>query len=266
MPDHKASPGRLSIYGYPASQPTRAVWWACIIKKLPFEIQQSEKSQLTRLNPKGQVPTIDDNGFTLYEMSAILTYLAEKHAWSDLYPEDIETRARINQYLNFHHTTTRLATFQLMGPHVTIIFGPAFGEGSLDPLMVDTIMAIRNSDKKLKVGQEAFSKQIRLIEEGYFFNDAPFVCGTQQPTLADIACYEELSQLTWANLFKYDAYPKIEAWLKAMSNLSGHDLVHRYNIELGDISTTPLTMDRFQTANEMCLSELAKTGIKILPA
>ena len=35
------------------------------------------------------------------------TYLADKHGWSDLYPQDPLARARINEYLHFHHRNTR---------------------------------------------------------------------------------------------------------------------------------------------------------------
>ena len=75
----------LTLYGQGASQPSRAVWWACLVKALPFELcevridQFGQDGPLAKLNPAGQVPTIQDGDFVLYEMPAILTYLANRH-------------------------------------------------------------------------------------------------------------------------------------------------------------------------------------------
>ena len=56
----------LIIHGIPASQPTRSVYWTCLIKGLPFELRPVDlasanaRSLLLELNPTGQVPTIED--------------------------------------------------------------------------------------------------------------------------------------------------------------------------------------------------------------
>ncbi|XP_077508693.1 glutathione S-transferase 1-like [Amblyomma americanum] len=53
-----------------------------------------------QINPFHKVPAIDDNGFILYESSAIAYYLLRKYApESELYPANITTRARIDQTL-----------------------------------------------------------------------------------------------------------------------------------------------------------------------
>lgn len=253
----------LIVYGGGPSQPTRAVWWTCLIKGLPFESHQMAGHDLQQINPKRQVPTIDDSGFVLYEMPAILVYLSEKHAWTDLYPTELEARARVNQYLHFHHTTPRLATFQLMGPHVTPVIGAAFGVDSLDPLMVDTIMAMRAQTDKLASGRAAFAKQAPIIEQGYFFDDAPFLCGTPEPTIADIACYQELAQLEWAGLFDFDPYPRISDWLARMAKLPFHDVAHAYNLDLGDISADDNTLERFQAASAAAARALTSAGVTV---
>jgi glutathione S-transferase len=70
--------------------------------------------RIAELNPTAQVPTVEDGDFALYEMPAILIFLCEKHRWQDLFPTDLETRARVQQYLHFHHGWTRRVTMELM--------------------------------------------------------------------------------------------------------------------------------------------------------
>jgi glutathione S-transferase len=266
---------RLIIHGTPLSQPTRAVVWTCLIKGLSFELRPGSPESpdafwrgLQDLNPKVQMPVIQDGDFVLYEMPAILCYLADKHGWNDLYPQRLETRALINQYLHFHHTTTRLATFKLQGPHVTVAMGwpDHVGDQSLDPLMVDTIVAVQRSGNPLSVGREAVNRQFPIIENGYFFGDSDYLCGTPGPTIADVACYEELAQLRWAGLFAFVGYPKLAAWLDRMAELPGHDAAHTYNLVLGNIASEPNTPERLMAASQAGIAALVETGARVVPA
>ena len=57
-----------------------------------------------RRNPNGLVPTIDDDGFILWESNAIVRYLAEKHRGS-LWPADPHVRAVADQWMDWTNTT-----------------------------------------------------------------------------------------------------------------------------------------------------------------
>ncbi len=57
-----------------------------------------------RRNPNGLVPTIDDDGFVLWESNAIVRYLAEKHRGS-LWPADPHVRAVADQWMDWTNTT-----------------------------------------------------------------------------------------------------------------------------------------------------------------
>lgn len=58
-----------------------------------------------RLNPNGLTPVIDDDGFTLWESSAVLQYLADRYQARSLYPTAAQPRALIQQWLAWETST-----------------------------------------------------------------------------------------------------------------------------------------------------------------
>ena len=57
------------------------------------------------LNPNGLVPTIEDEGFVLWESNAIVRYLAAKHAAGSLWPEDLRVRAEADRWMDWSNST-----------------------------------------------------------------------------------------------------------------------------------------------------------------
>ncbi len=54
-----------------------------------------------KLNPNGLVPTLDDDGFVLWESNAIVRYLAAKHGRGDLSPSDPRALAIADQWMDW---------------------------------------------------------------------------------------------------------------------------------------------------------------------
>ena len=54
-----------------------------------------------KLNPNGLVPTIDDDGFVLWESNAIVRYLAAKHGHGGLSPSNPRTHAIADQWMDW---------------------------------------------------------------------------------------------------------------------------------------------------------------------
>src|SRR6266536_100062 len=95
---------RLRIYGIARTRAFRALWMAKEIgldyEHIPVEVGQAgaRKSDYLALNPNGRLPTIDDDGFALWESLAITLYLAKKHATGRLYPATLEGEAKAWQW------------------------------------------------------------------------------------------------------------------------------------------------------------------------
>ncbi len=51
------------------------------------------------LNPNRKMPTLDDDGFVLWESNAILFYMAAKHPNSGLWPADLQGQADVLRWL-----------------------------------------------------------------------------------------------------------------------------------------------------------------------
>jgi glutathione S-transferase len=95
---------RLRIYGIARTRAFRALWMAKEIgldyEHIPVEVGQAgaRKSDYLALNPNGRLPTIDDDGFILWESLAVTLYLAKKHALGRLYPATLEGEAKAWQW------------------------------------------------------------------------------------------------------------------------------------------------------------------------
>lgn len=59
-----------------------------------------------RLNPNGLVPTIEDDGFVLWESNAIVRYLAAKYPQGGLWPADLRLRADADRWMDWQIAMT----------------------------------------------------------------------------------------------------------------------------------------------------------------
>lgn len=260
----------LIVCGHPASQPSRPVFWTCLLGGIPFELLIGKSRFGVGLifegSPRGMVPWIQDGDFQLAESGAIVCYLAEKYGVGQLFPDAREERARILQYMCMHQSLVRLASLHLMAPHVV---KPLSGWERSDPnpfaiFELKALIEAFSKEDSYAAGGEIVSAICRLLEDRYFFDDSTYLCGGAQATAADLMCYVELGQFVDANLFDFDEFPTLTRWLAAMRETAFHDVIHTYNSELGDIRSTPNTWDRYWDASDKWIEAMLGTGLVTL--
>lgn len=102
----------LKIWGRTNSSNVQKVLFCCAELNLPFERTDAgmqfgvnKTPEYKAMNPNGLVPTIDDDGFVLWESHAIVRYLARKHGMGTLWPQDAQRAADADRWMDWYHTT-----------------------------------------------------------------------------------------------------------------------------------------------------------------
>jgi len=231
----------IKIHGVPLSQAFRAVLWVLFNKELPFElvltVPGSKAENGTRhpdyLNkfPNGTIPALEDpqTGFLLAESHAIMCYLCNKYEWVDLYPKGHEERAKIDDFLHYHHRNIKEASLAYFAPMAR----PDLGL----------------TDDVINMAKRLFKNGLNALETQWLKKNN-YICG-DKATIADIAAYVEVGQLQsqFTNLFNFEPFPNINRWLERMTQMKGHDDVHLVLSELGNINITPPVMEDLMGAN-----------------
>jgi len=102
----------LVIWGRSNSVNVQKVLWCC--EEMSVEYKRIDAGaafgvvntpEYRNLNPNRLVPTIDDDGFILWESNAVVRYLAAKHAAGSLWPDDLRIRASADQWMDWQQTT-----------------------------------------------------------------------------------------------------------------------------------------------------------------
>ncbi|WP_054112837.1 glutathione S-transferase family protein [Marinagarivorans algicola] len=140
-----------------------------------------------KISPFGQVPAIDDNGITLADSNAIITYLEKKYndgyAW---YPQDPVKAAEVQRWLSV-----------------------AAGEIAYGPCAV-RLVKVFGVDLDYDVAKKKTDALFAVIEP--LLNTRPYLAG-EAITLADVAGYSYISHVPEGGV-SLEPYPAIRAWLE----------------------------------------------------
>ena len=187
----------LKVYGQYRSRAFR-VAWLCKESDIPYEHVNvtvnvegatCKDPAYLALNPNARVPTIDDDGFVMWESAAINLYLAEKYR-SPLWPADAKGKGRTLQWAFF--TANDIEPNMILVMQHRVMFPPE----KRNPSIAD------DADAKLQPRLKIFDS---YLEKNKFF-------GIDRWDMADFmvasVCYSFFAM-------KYDLskYPHLQKWL-----------------------------------------------------
>lgn len=113
----------LKIWGRTNSSNVQKVMWC--VGELGLEHDREDAGgpfgrtrdpDMLARNPNARVPTVEDDGLTLWESNVIVRYLAARHDAGGLWPEDARDRAEADRWMDWQQTT-------VAGPVTTVFWG-----------------------------------------------------------------------------------------------------------------------------------------------
>jgi glutathione S-transferase len=196
----------MKLIGFPPSPNTWKVRAVAAHLEIPLEFEfvdltkgQSHTRDYLALNPTGRTPTLVDGGFTLWESTAIMQYLASQKA-NALWPDDARARADI----------VRWQSWQLAH----------WGKESYEPLLsqriVKQILKLGPPDEAIVArGLECFNRDAAVLDAHLV--KQPYLAG-KDVTLADFSVavplfYAERAALPLA------PYPHVKEWFGRVAAL-----------------------------------------------
>ncbi|XP_012604764.2 glutathione S-transferase theta-1 isoform X1 [Microcebus murinus] len=204
----------LELYLDLLSQPCRAVYIFAKKNGIPFELRTVEllrgqhlSDAFAQVNPLKKVPALKDGDFTLTESVAILLYLARKYEAPDhWYPQDLQGRARVDEYLAWQHTALRRNCLRALWHKVML---PVFLGEPVSPQMLAATLA-------------ELDETLQLLENKFLQNKA-FLAGPQI-SLADLVAITELMHPVGAGCQVFEGRPKLAAWRQRVVAAVGEEL------------------------------------------
>lgn len=145
------------------------------------------------LNPRGQVPVLDDEGEAIWESTAILVYLARKYGEPDWLPYEAAALARVARWL-------AVAQNELLYGLGRAHWLSRGGKGDMDE-------AVRRGRR----GLELLNLQLAI---------GPWLAALH-PTVADIACYPHASLAPEAGV-ALDDYPHVIRWCRSIEAIPNY--------------------------------------------
>ncbi|KAL3701660.1 hypothetical protein R1sor_019682 [Riccia sorocarpa] len=203
----------LKLYGDLLSQPARAVVILCLANDISYELilvslvkREHKLPEFKAINPREQLPVIDDGGFILPESAAILKYLAVSHHVPDhWYPMDLKSRARVDYLLDWYQTNIRQTQAYILKKELY---------SALWKLPRPQEAEIESAEGTMIASMEFVEDYLLKPEKG------PFLLGASELSIADVlfACeYTQTQLLPSAEQEKLlGKKPKTKKWLQTL--------------------------------------------------
>lgn len=200
----------MKLYFDLLSQPSRAIYIFLKLNKIPFEpivtkLARMEhlKKSFKEINRFQRVPCIvDQNGFKLAETIAIFRYIVALNptlVTDNWYPQDIQERAKVDEYLEWQHLGTRAGC----AGYVRTVFMTPLAKWSY-----------KLNPKKVDAAKSIVTKTLDNFENIWLQDpEKPFLA-TKEISFADLIAACEINTLPITDINPFEGRPKLERWHK----------------------------------------------------
>ena len=190
----------LTIWGRTNSVNVKKALWAAEELGLKYEridagmqYGVTKTPEYRRMNPNSLVPTIDDDGFVLWESHSIVRYLCAKHSPGKLCPADLRGRADAERWMDW--------AFTLQAAMRDVFWG-----------LIRTPPDKRDA-KAIEAGAKRSAELVGAVLEKTLAN-RPYVAGGSF-TMGDIPVGCEVQR--WMRVpIERPALPAVEAWFERL--------------------------------------------------
>ena len=199
----------LKLYDYPLSGNCFKVrqmlaWFGVPYESVPVDFYPGREHKsaefLAKVNPLGQIPVIDDDGFLLRDAQAILVYLASRYdKQNSWYPEDPKLRGQVAMWLATADEITRTASAARL--HDSL----GYHHLDIDACRTGARAVFRMLDDHLA---EQASAGLRWL------------AAAPGPTIADLACFPYVA-LAGEGGISLDEFPALRNWVWDFRHLHG---------------------------------------------
>ncbi|GAB6026241.1 Glutathione S-transferase [Chamberlinius hualienensis] len=205
------------VYGIKTSPPVRAVLLTAKAAGVEIDFKVCNlvtsdhlNSDYTKMNPAHTIPSLNDNGFVIWESRAVMTYLVDTYAKGsaqNLYPKDVHERAKVDNILHFDNGSLWAAIRRaFFGP---LLFSEPAPAG-----------AIENFRDKLETLENILTLNQYVAGDKLTLADISIVCSLTIPEACD---------------FGFGIYPRIKKWnAKVISELPFYEEVTAEGLKLLD--------------------------------
>lgn len=155
---------------------------------------ENRTAAFLKINPRGQVPVLEDDGLIIWDSTAILMYLARRYADETWLPLDATGLATVSQWLAVAQNE--------------ILYGLARARA------VVIFKCDGDMQEYLTVGTGILEVMEKHLETRHWL-------ALEHPTIADIACFPYVALAPDAGI-TLDHYPAIQAWISRIKALPGY--------------------------------------------
>ncbi|MGH3145995.1 MAG: glutathione S-transferase family protein [Rubrobacter sp.] len=186
----------IEVWGRSNSFNVQKVLWCCEELEVSYRRHDAgglfggtDEHEYLAANPTGLVPTISDEGFTLWESNAIVRYLSAKHGAGTLWPDDPAERALADKWMDYQLGT----------------FFPAFKNALIG--LVRTPPEQRN-EEKIEASVRATADVLPVLDGHLGEHD--YVAGSSL-TMGDVALGSLVYRWLELDIERPD-FPSLQAW------------------------------------------------------